>query len=232
MVLAAGLGLRMRPLTLSLPKALVPVAGRPLIDHSLDRLALAGVTTAVVNVHHFADPLVAHLARRKNPKVVISDERDRLLETGGGIAKALPLLGKDPFYVLNSDSIWIEGPRSNLARLAEAWDGTRMSALLMLAATVVSVGYSGAGDFTMDATGRLLRREERKVAPFVYAGVAIVDPRLFAGVPEGPFSFNLLFDRAIEAERLYGMRMDGTWLHVGTPEAVADADRSVAASAA
>jgi len=232
MVLAAGIGKRMRPLTVTVPKPLIEVAGRALIDHALDRLERAGVETAVVNVHYLADLVRARLARRKRPAIVISDERAELLDTGGGVAKALPVLGEQPFYLLNSDSFWIEGARANLDWLAAAWDDAGMDALIMLAPTVKAVGYQGRGDFRMDPGGRLYRRGEREVVPFAYAGAAILHPRLFAGCPAGAFSLNLLFDKAIEAERLAGMRMDGLWLHVGTPEAIAEAELSFADSAA
>ena len=233
MVLAAGLGKRMRPITATVPKPLVEVAGRALIDHSLDRLETAGVETAVVNVHYLPQLMRAHLARRRRPpEVVISDETAKLLDTGGGIRNALPLLGDEPFYLLNSDSFWIEGARPNLRWLAGAWDDARMDILLLLAPTVRAVGYRGAGDFRMDTNGRLTRRPEREVVPFAYAGAAILHPRIFDGAPEGAFSLNLLFDKAGEAERLFGVRMDGVWLHVGTPEAIADAELSIADSAA
>ncbi|GJD47636.1 N-acetylmuramate alpha-1-phosphate uridylyltransferase [Methylobacterium crusticola] len=231
-VLAAGLGKRMRPITATVPKPLVEVAGRALIDHALDRIAECGIREAVVNVHYLADLMEAHLDRRRGgPAIVVSDERERLLETGGGVRKALPLLGEAPFLILNSDSFWLEGPRPNLRRLAAAWDPGRMDMLLLVASAATSLGYDGAGDFHMDGDGRLQRRAEREVAPFVYAGVAITKPGLFAGTPDGPFSLNLLFDRAIAAERLYGLRLDGQWLHVGTPEALAQAEERVRASA-
>jgi MurNAc alpha-1-phosphate uridylyltransferase len=232
MILAAGLGKRMRPITTTVPKPLVEVAGRALIDHALDRLQMAGVDTAVVNVHYLPDLVEAHLARRRFPKITISDERKKLLDTGGGVARALPKLGADPFLVLNSDSFWIEGMRPNLDQLAAAYNPDRMDALLMLAPTVAAIGYSGPGDFTMDPTGHVQRRRERQVASFVYAGAAILHPRLFANAPEGAFSLNLLFDGAIEKERLFGMRMDGIWLHVGTPEAIREAELCFAESAA
>ena len=232
MVLAAGIGKRMRPLTVTVPKPLIEVAGRALIDHGLDRLERAGVETAVVNVHYLADLVCARLARRKRPEIVISDERAALLDTGGGVAKALPILGGEPFYLLNSDSFWIEGARPNLDWLAAAWDDARMDALLMLAPTVRAIGYHDRGDFRMDPAGKLYRRGEREVVPFAYAGAAILHPRLFDGCPSGAFSLNRLFDKAIEAERLAGMRMDGLWLHVGTPEAIAEAELSFADSAA
>jgi MurNAc alpha-1-phosphate uridylyltransferase len=232
MVLAAGIGKRMRPLTVTVPKPLIEVAGRALIDHGLDRLERAGVETAVVNVHYLADLVRARLGRRRRPEIVISDERAALLDTGGGIAKALSVLGDQPFYLLNSDSFWIEGARPNLDWLAAAWDNASMDALLMLAPTVKAIGYHGRGDFRMDPTGKLYRRGEREVVPFAYSGAAILHPRLFDGCPSGAFSLNRLFDKAIEAERLAGMRMDGLWLHVGTPEAIAEAELSFADSAA
>jgi N-acetyl-alpha-D-muramate 1-phosphate uridylyltransferase len=232
MILAAGIGKRMRPITATVPKPLVEVGGRALIDYSLDRLERAGVEKAVVNVHYLADLVRVHVGRRERPAVVVSDERQKLLDTGGGIAKALPELGGEPFYVMNSDSFWIEGPRPNLDWLAGGWNGDRMDALLLLASTVRSVGYNERGDFTMDPAGRLSRRPEREVAPFAYAGAAIIHPRLFADCPEGPFSLNRLFDKAIEAERLFGVRMDGVWLHVGTPETISEAELSIADSAA
>lgn len=231
-VLAAGLGTRMRPVTDTKPKPLVEVAGKPLLDHALDRAAEAGLTEAVVNVHWLAEQIEAHLARRTGaPRITVSDEREALLETGGGIRKALPLLGSAPFVVLNSDSFWLEGPAPNLSRLIAAWDGSRMDALLLVAPTTTSLGYEGAGDFVMEADGRLERRGERKVAPFIYAGVAILKPALFADSPEGAFSLNRLFDKAIASERLFGMRLDGQWLHVGTPEAIRAAEERVLQSA-
>lgn len=232
MVLAAGIGKRMRPVTATVPKPLIEIAGRSLVDHALDRLANAGVETAVVNVHYLADLVETHVKKRKAPKVIVSDERGGLLETGGGITKALPLLGDEAFYVMNSDSFWLEGPRPNLDWLARGWDDERMDALLMLAPTVSAIGYPGPGDFIMDKDGRLARRVERTVAPFVYSGTAILSPRLFADAPQGSFSLNVLFDRAIAADRLFGVRMDGTWLHVGTPEAIREAELSVSESAA
>ncbi|APT33339.1 MULTISPECIES: nucleotidyltransferase family protein [Methylobacterium] len=231
-VLAAGLGKRMRPVTATVPKPLVEVAGKALLDHALDRVAEAGIGTAVVNVHYLADLIEGHLAgRTEGPATLVSDERGALLETGGGIRKALPLLGAGPFVVLNSDSFWLEGPASNLRRLIESWDGDRMDGLLLVAPTATSLGYEGAGDFVMDPDGRLERRGEREVAPFIYAGVAILTPSLFADTPTGAFSLNLLFDRAIAAGRLFGMRLDGQWLHVGTPEAIRAAEERVRASA-
>ena len=223
MVLAAGLGQRMRPITDTLPKPLVRVGGRALIDHALDRLAEAGVETAVVNVHHLADLVEAHVRGRSRPRIVVSDERDRLLETGGGVKRALPLLGTGDFLVLNSDSLWAEGPHQNLPALGQAWDPARMDLLLLVAAAAESFGYDGRGDFRMGADGRLARRVGER-APLVYAGVAACKPGLFADTPDGPFSLNVLFDRAIAAGRLYGHVLQGQWLHVGTPDAIAGAE--------
>jgi MurNAc alpha-1-phosphate uridylyltransferase len=232
MVLAAGLGKRMRPVTVTTPKPLIEVGGQALIDRALDRLERAGVERAVVNVHYLAELIRVHVGRRGRPEIVVSDESARLLDTGGGIAKALPHLGDEPFYVVNSDSFWIEGARPNLEWLASAWQDNEMDALLMVASTVRAVGYNGRGDFRMDPAGRLIRRPEREVAPFAYAGAAILHPRLFEGRTAEPFSLNELFDQALEAGRLFGMRMDGLWLHVGTPEAIGEAELSIADSAA
>ena len=232
MVLAAGKGARMRPLTDKVPKPLVAVGGKPLLDHVLNRLAEAGVETAVVNVHYLADQIEHYLIGWQTPRIVISDERDALLDTGGGVVKALPVLGAAPFFHVNADTIWIDGVKPNLLQLAATFDPGRMDALLLLAVTSGSVGYAGRGDFTMAPDGRLARRREREVVPFVYAGVAILNPALFSTAPPGAFSLNLLFDRAIEAGRLYGLRLDGVWMHVGTPEAIAAAETAILASVA
>jgi N-acetyl-alpha-D-muramate 1-phosphate uridylyltransferase len=230
MVLAAGLGVRMRPLTDNMPKPLVQVAGRALLDHVLDRLDDAGVTEAVVNVHYLPDQIIQHVASRSRPRVIISDERDQVLGTGGGVVKALPLLGPAPFFHVNSDTMWIDGVRSNLARLAEAFDPERMDILLLMAPTTSSIGYAGRGDFAMLPDGRLRRRGEHQVVHFVYAGAAILSPALFADVPAGAFSLTLLFDRAVDRGRLFGLRLEGVWMHVGTPEAVAAAEAALAAT--
>ena len=231
MILAAGLGERMRPLTDKKPKPLVDVAGKPLIGHVLDKLQDAGVAEAVINVHYLADLIEERLGSRKQPRVIFSDERRQLLNTGGGIVKALPRLGAGPFYLVNSDSIWIDGVRQNLLRLAENFDPARMDALLLLAPSATSIGYSGRGDFAMTPDGRLRARAEREVVPFVYAGVAILSPALFKNAPEGAFSLTKLFDRASEAELLYGLRLDGVWMHVGTPDAIALAEDAILESA-
>ncbi len=229
-VLAAGLGTRMRPYVGNVPKPLVRVGGKPLIDYAFDRLVEAGIERVVVNVHYLADTLERHLASRKEPQVVISDERGELLGTGGGIANALPKLGKGPFFLINSDTFWLDGIKPNLARLAKAFDSNTMDALLLLAPTTGSIGYSGRGDFAMAPDGRLRRRAEREVVPFVYAGAAILSPALFAGAPAGSFPLTLLFDRAADRERLFGLRLEGLWMHVGTPEAVSAAEAALAAA--
>jgi len=229
-VLAAGLGTRMRPYVGNVPKPLVQVRGKPLIDYALDRLAEAGIERVVVNVHYLADTLERHLASRKAPHVIISDERGELLGTGGGIAKALPKLGDAPFFLINSDTFWLDGIKPNLARLAKGFDAKSTDALLLLAPTTGSIGYSGRGDFAMAPDGRLRPRAEREVVPFVYAGAAILSPALFAGAPAGAFSLTVLFDRAAERERLFGLRLEGLWMHVGTPEAVTAAEAALAAA--
>jgi MurNAc alpha-1-phosphate uridylyltransferase len=232
MVLAAGLGERMRPLTDRMPKPLVPVAGKSLIDHVLDRLAAAGVERAVINVHYLADMIERHLNGRTKPQIVISDERDKLLNTGGGVVKALGAIGREPFFHFNSDTIWIDGVKPNLERLAEAFDPATMEALLLLAPVSTSIGYPGRGDFTMAPDGRLTKRGERDIVPFVYAGAAILRPELFKNAPDGAFSLTTLFQRAEAAGRLHGLRLEGVWMHVGTPEAIKDAEAAIAASAA
>jgi MurNAc alpha-1-phosphate uridylyltransferase len=232
MVLAAGLGERMRPLTNQMPKPLVPVAGKPLIDHVLDRLAAAGVERAVVNVHYLADMIERHLKGRTRPQIMISNERDKLLNTGGGVVKALGAIGREPFFHVNSDTIWIDSVKPNLERLAGAFDPAAMDALLLLAPVSTSIGYPGRGDFTMASDGRLIRRGERDIAPFVYAGAAILRPELFKNAPDGAFSLTTLFHRAEAEGRLHGLRLEGVWMHVGTPEAIKEAEAAIAASTA
>ncbi|WP_152435779.1 nucleotidyltransferase family protein [Erythrobacter sp. THAF29] len=219
MVMAAGLGKRMRPLTASQPKPLVRVAGKPLIDHALDRLAESGVERAVVNVHYLADALEAHVLERERPKVVISDERDELLETGGGMIKAMPNL-PDPFFCLNADNIWLDGPRDAFRDLSERWDADRMDALLLVVSHARAANFAGAGDFYMDAAGKLSRRKPGRIAPFIYTGIQLVSHRLLRDAPEGKFSTNILWNRAIEEGRLYGLSFTGNWFEVGTPDAI------------
>jgi N-acetyl-alpha-D-muramate 1-phosphate uridylyltransferase len=229
MVLAAGLGERMRPLTDRLPKPLVRVSGKALLDHVLDRLAAAGIERAVVNVHYLANQIERHVAGRAKPQIAISDERAALLGTGGGVVKALDKLGAEPFIHVNSDTIWIDGARPNLERLAEAFDPATMDALLLLAPVASSIGYAGRGDFSMTADGRLVRRGDNETAPFVYAGAALLRPALFADAPAGAFALTRLFDRAAAARRLYGLCLEGVWMHVGTPDAIAQAEAAIAA---
>ncbi len=221
MLLAAGLGKRMRPLTATRPKPLVEVGGRALIDRALDRVRAAGIPKVVVNAHYMADALEAHLRKRvRDLDLKISDERGLLLETGGGVARALPLIEADPFFVINSDNLWIDGPVDTLRLLASRWDAARMDALLLVVPLARANCHSGLGDFHMDASGLLRRRASSRVAPFVFTGIQIVAKRLFDDAPEGAFSTNLLWDRAIAAGRAFGMAHQGLWFDVGTPRAV------------
>lgn len=230
MVLAAGLGTRMRPITDRIPKPLVAVAGKTLLDHVLDPLAEAGVTRAVVNVHHLADQIEAAVAGRSRPAVVISDERKAILDSGGGVARALPHLG-ETFLIRNADSFWTDSGPSNLTRMIEAFDPARMDTLLLLATLEGSVGFDGAGDFFRDADGRLTRRGEAPRAPFAYAGAAIMRRGDFAGRGDGEvFSLNALWNVSLAQGRLFGLVLDGLWLHVGTPDAIGAAERAIAGS--
>jgi MurNAc alpha-1-phosphate uridylyltransferase len=228
MIMAAGLGTRMRPLTDNRPKPLVEVGRRALIDHAIDRLVSAGVTTIVVNIHHHAEMLRAHLAHRKDAEFIISDESDSLLDSGGGIKKALALFKDEPFFTHNSDSVWVEGAGSALKRMQARWNPDTMDSLMLVAATVNALCYEGRGDFMMDAEGKLTRVPEQRIAPFVWIGVQILHPRLFDGAPSGKFSINPLWDRAIARGRLFGTRLDGTWMHIDRPDAVKDAERFLA----
>lgn len=231
-VLAAGLGKRMRPLTDNLPKPMIPLAGRPLIDHTLDRLEEAGVNRAIANVHYKADVLEAHISKRtrarRGPFVLISNERGELLETGGGIAKALRMIGDRPFLICNSDATWVEDEARNIRRLMDAWNADEMDSLLLLAEKDRSLGYEGDGDFHLGPDGKLTRRIAGESSPYVFAGVSIAHPRLFADCPEGAFSLNVLWDRAIAAGRLHALVLDGWWMHVGSPHALAQAERFIA----
>ncbi|MGV3730819.1 MAG: nucleotidyltransferase family protein [Sphingopyxis sp.] len=228
MVMAAGLGKRMRPLTATRPKPLVRVAGKALIDHSLDRIEAAGVGHVVVNVHYLADALEAHLAAQKRSFTIsISDERDRLLETGGGMVKALPQLSGDPILIVNSDNIWTDGPEDSIRHLARHWDGARMDALLLLIRQASATGHGGRGDFHMDPSGLLSRRKPGRIAPFVYTGVQLISPRLLDNAPAGPFSTNILWDRAIAAGRLFGLSHMGQWFDVGTPASIAPTEAAL-----
>lgn len=221
MILAAGLGKRMRPLTASQPKPLVRVAGKPLIDHAFEKLNEAGVAKAVVNVHYLADALEAHVKERKQPQIAISDERELLMETGGGLVKAhseglLP----DPFFCLNSDNLWLDGPCDAFHDLSRAWDPQQMDALLLLVPHRGAHNYRGKGDFSLDAGGRISRRKSGRIAPFIFSGIQIVSHRLLRDPPAGPFSTNILWNRAIEEGRLHGVAFTGEWFEVGDPSAI------------
>jgi MurNAc alpha-1-phosphate uridylyltransferase len=223
MVLAAGLGKRMRPLTDTLPKPLVPVAGRTLIDRVFDRLVEAGVTRAIVNLHHHRATLEKHLAGRADIEIVPSPETE-LLETGGGVLAALPLIGETPFYCINADVLWFDGPTPALKRLARIWDPARHDALLLMQSAASAQGYEGRGDYFVDPAGRARRRTGNEMAPFVYAGVQVLQPQAFAGLQPGRFSLNRVYDAAQETGRLQAMPHDGLWFHVGTPESVAETE--------
>ncbi|MFB0611615.1 nucleotidyltransferase family protein [Aurantiacibacter poecillastricola] len=226
MVLAAGMGKRMRPLTATQPKPMVRVAGKPLVDHALDKLAEAGISTAVVNVHYLADSIEAHLKERKEPAIVISDERDQLLETGGGLMRAAEKL-PDPFFCLNSDNIWLDGPRNAFADLSTFWDADRMDALLLLVPHKGARNFTGMGDFHMDAHGKVSRRKPRKIAPYIFTGIQLIGKRLLRDAPEGAFSTNILWSRAIEEGRLYGVPFTGQWFEVGTPKAIKPTEQAL-----
>lgn len=223
MVLAAGFGTRLRPITETLPKPLIKVGGRTLIDHALDRLAEENIGEVIINLHHLGGMIEKHLKRRKSPPIIFSQEPE-ILETGGGIAKALPLLGDEPFLVVNADVLWLNGPHSTLRRMAETWDDSRMDGLLLLHSTVDAYGYTGMGDFNVDPAGILMPRPERELSPFLFTGIQILHPRLFKDAPEGRFKLTVLYERAMEARRLYGVIHDGEWFHVGTPDGLADAE--------
>ncbi len=224
-VLAAGLGKRMRHLTHDIPKPMVLLNGIPLIDRVLDRIADAGIPRAIVNVHYMADALESHLSRRTRPHITISNERGLLLETGGGVIKAWPHLFASPFLIHNSDSVWIEAATQNLAALCAAWNPDKMDSLMLLAPLADSMGYDGDGDFDMAPSGQLSRRQPGTTTPYVFAGVSIAHPRMFDGAPQGAFSLNKVWDQSIARGRIYGVRLDGIWMHVGTPEAVTQAER-------
>ena len=228
MLMAAGLGKRMRPLTATTPKPLVRVAGKPLIDRALDRIEDAGIGKALVNVHYLADAIEAHVGPRRAPTISFSDEREQLLETGGGMVKAqaagqLP----DPFFACNADSIWLDGPRNAFAELSARWDPERMDALLLVVSHVRAFNFDGTGDFYMDADGRLTRKKPERIAPFIYTGIQVVSHRLLRDAPEGKFSTNILWDRAIEEGRLFGLAFTGEWYEVGTPQHIAPTEEAL-----
>ena len=222
MVLAAGFGTRMKPITDHTPKPLVPLAGRPLIDHAIDRLIAAGVKRVVVNTHYKAEMIHAHLAKRHDVAITFSHETE-LLDTGGGVKKALPHLG-EAFFVLNADVFWLNAKVPALERLARAWDPARLDALMLVQRTVTALGYDGPGDFLVDPMGRVRRRGEREVAPYLFAGIEILSQKFFEDAPEGAFSLNKLWNRAMEADRLMALIHDGEWFHVGTPQGLADTE--------
>ena len=230
-VLSAGLGMRMRPLTDTIPKPLVRLAGRCLIDHVLSRIEGAGIERAVINVHYLADLIEAHLSNRDAPKILFSDERNVLLDTGGGVKKALSLLEDQPFIVHNSDSVWIEEATNNLSNLMSKWDPDDMDCLLLLAPVSDSLGYNGKGDFLLHEDGLLSRRKEGQDAPFVFAGVSVMKPQLFEDTPNAPFSLNLVWNKSIERKRLFGLKLDGQWMHIGTPQALQAAELWIANAA-
>ena len=236
MIMGAGLGTRMRPLTDDRPKPLVMVGGKTLIDHSIDRLVAAGVTRIVVNLHYKAQMLRDHLARRRDAEIVFSDETETLLDTGGGVVKAMPHFGAAPFFVINSDSIWVEGKgaatsQTALAAMLAAWDESRMDGLLLLADMKTAMGYEGTGDFALTVDKRIARARNHPAPHYAYPGVQIVHPRLFADAPAGAFSTNMMWDRAIAAGTLFGALLDGVWIHVGTPEARDEAEAYLRAPA-
>jgi N-acetyl-alpha-D-muramate 1-phosphate uridylyltransferase len=223
MVLAAGLGERMRPLTDNTPKPLLKLQGSSLIDYALDRLEDAGIESVVVNTFYLADQMEEHLNNRPHPEIMVSREKERL-ETGGGVLNALPLLGDEPFFVINGDAFWLNGPTDALGRMKELWIGDHMDALLMMHPTVDAYGYNGRGDFLVEPGGLLSRRPEGEDCPYMFAGVQILHPRLFQSMPAGVFSLNRLYDLAIENNRLHGMVHDGEWFHIGTPEGLVETE--------
>jgi MurNAc alpha-1-phosphate uridylyltransferase len=232
MVMAAGLGTRMRPLTDHRPKPLVDVAGKPLIEHALDKLRLAKVSRAVVNVHYLPEQVEAYLADHANDlEITISDERKLLLETGGGLVQALPLIETDPFYCVNSDAIWTDGAVDALTRLAQHWDSASMDGLLLLVPRERAFNHRGAGDFSLDAQGRAVRRGDAPSAPFVYTGIQLLSRAFLDDAPSGPFSTNILWDRAIAKGRLFGLEHHGDWFDIGSPQAIAPTEAALRADA-
>ena len=223
MILAAGFGVRLRPITDTTPKPLIKVLGRTLIDRTIDRLHEGGIDTFVVNIHHLSEQIQKHLEKRIDVKILFSLEK-KILETGGGIKKSLTKFGNEPFFACNGDTLWLNGTQNAVDRMVRQWDADKMDALLMLHSTVNAYGYEGLGDFDLNPLGMLSRRLEGEVSPYLFTGVQILHPRLFKSAPEGPFSLNLLFDKAIERSKLYGIVHDGEWFHVGTPKALKEAE--------
>lgn len=227
MIMAAGLGKRMQPLTASRPKPMVELDDKPLIDYTLQRLADLHISPIVANVHYLPDILEKHLNASEIADVVIADERDQLLDTGGGTMANLDILGRDPFFILNSDSLWIEEDVKNLKHMLDTWDGDKMDCLMLMASIDNSLGYSGNGDFDLGADSRPIIRAAGVKVPYVHSGCCLIDPKLFSGAPEGPFSLNLLWAKAAHAGRLFGVVLDGFWLHIGTPEALHEAEEKL-----
>ena len=225
LVFAAGFGTRMRPITLTLPKPLVRIGGTTMLDHMLDRLAESGVDEAIVNVHWLADQIEDHVEGRRAPRIIISDERELLLDQGGGIVKVLPEFAGKPFFICNTDALWIDDREPQVARLARAWDGAKMDVLLLLADMKTSVGVEGRGDFFRDAQGRLSRPAPGEAAPYVYSGVGIIKSSLFEDSPAGPFRLAPTFFAAAEKGRLFGLTLEGRWLHVGSPDMIEEAEK-------
>ncbi len=227
MIMAAGLGTRMRPLTDTRPKPMVILNGIALIDYTLQRLADHSISPIVANVHYLPEVLESHLEKSQIADVIIADERAELLDTGGGANANLDILGPEPFFILNSDSLWIEDNTDNLAAMTQAWDDDSMDCLMLLAPTKGSLGYSGSGDFTMGIDGCLSRQIPGEQAAHVHTGCCLIHPRLFTAAPRGPFSLNLLWDEALAKRRLFGVALNGLWLHIGTPEALAAAEEKL-----
>ena len=224
MILAAGLGKRMRPLTHKTPKPLLTVSGRTLLDYELDHLAKAGIEKIIINIHHLANQILNHVESCTDANIIISDESDELLETGGGVAKALSHIGDAPFFVLNGDILWLDGPTAALSRLVRCWNEREMDGLLLLNSTVEAYGYSGVGDFLVDSDGKLSIRPEQQVSPYVFTGVQLLHPRLFKNGHHSAFSLNYLYDRSIAEERLFGIIHDGDWFHIGTEDGLNQAE--------
>jgi len=228
MVLCAGLGTRMRPLTLTTPKPLISVAGKPLIEHAVDQLEASGVSNIIVNTHYLAEQIESWVKKRANSNIKVSDETEQLLETGGGVAKAKPMLGATPFFVLNSDAFWIDRPgTSTLEKMRSVFDPKQIDFLLLLAKHEAAVGFDDRGDFFLSRNGQIQRRGDADHAPFIFAGCYLAHPRVLENCPDGPFSMNVLWNRAIDAGRIWGLVHDGLWLHVGTPEAIGAAEKAI-----
>lgn len=225
MILAAGLGLRLRPITNKTPKPLVKVADRTLLDHTIDKLLAIGVKTAIINVHYLGDQIKQHLSKRTDLEIIFSSEADTLLETGGGIKNALEYFGDEPFFACNADVLWLNGPSPVLERMQDYWHDDQMDGLLMLHSTVEAYGYMGNGDFELDSVGRLSRKLEREVTPYLFTGVQILHPRIFGDTPFGAFSLNIIYDKLIKTNRLYGIINDGEWFHIGTPDGLDQAEK-------